>query len=384
MKQKRLLNLLLVISMVIAMLLITGIVLAAGSADEGMKGGVADATPPQVDPNDLMEGFDDITNLPGWFMQNNSQPLGVTDWFQGNPAVFAAQAGPTDSYIGANYNNTSGGSGTISNWLLTPVLNLNDGDTVSFWTRTAAGTLWPDRLEVRMSTNGSSTNVGTLATDVGDFTTVLTTVNPSLIVSGYPQVWTEYVVNISGVPVPTDGRIAFRYFVTNGGPSGSNSNYIGIDTFNFVDGAPPAQAGLEVSKTPATQDVTTNGIANFTITVTNTGDLDLDNVNVSDAMVPDCDNAVGALVISATVSYNCQDVNVTGSYTNVVTVTSQLVTGAPGPTGTASAYVNYVSPTSVSLSGVEGNTTDFSPIWLVAIMAVIVGFGIAVRRKITA
>ena len=34
----------------------------------------------------INEGFDDITNLVpnGWFMQNNSMPLGVTNWFQGN------------------------------------------------------------------------------------------------------------------------------------------------------------------------------------------------------------------------------------------------------------------------------------------------------------
>ena len=57
--------------------------------------------------------------LPGWFFQNNSAPLGLTDWFQGNDTVFPAQAGAATAYIGANFNNTSG-VGTISNWLLTP------------------------------------------------------------------------------------------------------------------------------------------------------------------------------------------------------------------------------------------------------------------------
>src|SRR6185436_13255725 len=51
------------------------------------------------------EGFDDITNLPDWFMINHSEPLGVTDWFQGNDAVFPSHSGDPTSYIAANFNN---------------------------------------------------------------------------------------------------------------------------------------------------------------------------------------------------------------------------------------------------------------------------------------
>jgi uncharacterized repeat protein (TIGR01451 family) len=147
--------------------------------------------------------------------------------------------------------------------------------------------------------------------------------------------------------------------------------------------ATPQVPDIAISKTPATQDVVTNGNANFTITVTNTGDVDLANVNVADALVPDCDNAIGALVVSATVSYGCMDLGVTASYTNVANVTSQLVTGAPGPSGSASAVVNVNAPTSVSLSGF-GSDSAFSPVWLVALLAVVVGFGFAIRRKLTA
>ena len=88
-------------------------------------------------PADFAEGFDDINLLPGlgWFFQNNSNPLGLTNWFQGNDTVFPAQAGAPTAYIGANFNNTAG-VGTISNWMLTPEVPLVDGDTVSFWTRT--------------------------------------------------------------------------------------------------------------------------------------------------------------------------------------------------------------------------------------------------------
>jgi hypothetical protein len=183
----------------------------------------------------ITEGFDNIITLPasGWFTQNNSTPVGSTGWFQGNNNVFPAQAGAaTNSYIGANFNNTTG-SGTISNWLLTPNRTFSNGDVIKFWTRTAADSPFPDRLEVRLSTNGASTNVGVGSAAVGDFTVLLLSINPNLTVGGYPEIWTEYTITISGLAAPTSGRIAFRYFVADAG-NGANSNYIGIDTFSYT------------------------------------------------------------------------------------------------------------------------------------------------------
>ncbi|MBK8984913.1 MAG: choice-of-anchor J domain-containing protein [Chloroflexi bacterium] len=214
---------------------------APAAGQNGQRGAntAASAAPTASDAllGDFTEGFDDITNLPGWFAQNNSTTIGTTGWFQGNSTVFPAHAGAATAYIGANFNNTTG-AGTISNWLLTPELTLNNGDTFSFWTRTVDTPAFPDRLELRLSTAGASTNVGTAPTDIGDFTTLLLEVNPTLTTSGYPNVWTQFTVTLSGVPNGATGRFAFRYFVTNGGPSGSNSDYIGIDSVEYVSAAP--------------------------------------------------------------------------------------------------------------------------------------------------
>ena len=51
--------------------------------------------------------------------------------------------------------------------------------------------------------------------------------------SGYPSVWTQYSVTLSGISGTPTGRLAFRYFVENGGPAGANSDYIGIDTVAY-------------------------------------------------------------------------------------------------------------------------------------------------------
>jgi hypothetical protein len=91
---------------------------------------------------------------------------------------------------------------------------------------------------VRLSTNGSSTNVGSTSGDVGDFTTVLVSVNEDLDNGGYPEDWTEFTANINAAS--GTGRIAFRYFVSNGGSGGTNSNVIGIDEFSYQSVLPVA------------------------------------------------------------------------------------------------------------------------------------------------
>jgi hypothetical protein len=192
------------------------------------------STMPPAGAANLSEGFDTIT-LPGWQKLNLSSPVGTTGWFQGNPAVLVAQSGAaTNSYIGANFNNTTG-TNTISDWLVMPQqTTLSSNDTLSFWTRVPTTSPFPDRLEVRLSSNGSC-SPGSTATGVGDFTTLLTSVNPTLAVNGYPQVWTQITTPLTGVVGDATGCLAFRYFVTSGGPTGGNSNYIGIDTVSFTD-----------------------------------------------------------------------------------------------------------------------------------------------------
>ncbi|MEZ5422795.1 MAG: choice-of-anchor J domain-containing protein [Pyrinomonadaceae bacterium] len=187
----------------------------------------------------ITEGFDDITTLPGagWTQINHSSPVGSTAWFQGS-TPFPAQTGGATAYIAANFNNTTGAN-TISNWLFAPTRTLNNGDVFTFYTRTVTANNFPDRLQVRLSTNGSSTNIGTTATDVGDFSTLLLDINPNLT-NEYPETWTQFTITISGLAGPTSGRIAFRYFVVDGGPAGNNSNFIGIDTFTYTPSGPVA------------------------------------------------------------------------------------------------------------------------------------------------
>jgi hypothetical protein len=175
----------------------------------------------------LTENFD--AGLPaGWTVTNLSQPPGTMGWFQGNPAVFEAHQGAPNSYLAANFASGAAAS-DISTWLILPTSTYQNGDTLSFFTRTADFSEWPDRLEVRFS-NVGGTDVGNTAQSVGTFSKLLVSINPTLAVGGYPEDWTRYSVGLSGLTGPTTGAFAFRYTVSEGGVAGVNSNYIGIDS----------------------------------------------------------------------------------------------------------------------------------------------------------
>jgi hypothetical protein len=121
--------------------------------------------------------------------------------------------------------------------MITPPIEMKNGDRFSFYTRTYTGSTYPDRLQVRMNRTDNTPDVGIDSSSVGKFTTLLDDINPNLSSSattGYPQTWKKFEYTISGLPAPVKRRIAFRYYVPNGGTTGANSNAIGIDLFQFI------------------------------------------------------------------------------------------------------------------------------------------------------
>ncbi len=174
----------------------------------------------------LTEGFDNIGTLAGsgWVRTNNSVPVG-NDWFQGNSGVFASQSGAPDSYIGNDFNATSGINGVINAWLISPELTLPGGGQLTFYTRTAdAGFL--DKLEVRFSAGSGSGTAGftTLVSTIGDLGT-------------YPGDWQAFSVML---PAGGSGRFAFHYTVNNA----LDADYIGIDTVNVIAVPEPSTYAL--------------------------------------------------------------------------------------------------------------------------------------------
>jgi len=171
------------------------------------------------------EGFDDITTLTDYLIVNVSDDPN-TDIFQGNPGVFPAFDGEPTAYLGANFNTTLGS--VIDLYIMSPELTLKNGDIISFYTRTSEGSTFPDRLEVRLDPDGTGTDP--TSSDNGSYTELLLEINPNLEAGGYPNLdWEQQTITVSGLSGEVTTRFAFRYWVTDGGPTGNNSNFIGID-----------------------------------------------------------------------------------------------------------------------------------------------------------
>jgi hypothetical protein len=298
------------------------------------------------------ESFNDITTLAGsgWVMNNASTPVGSTGWFQGTSVSgggpFDSYNGAANAYIGANYNNTTGNN-TISNWLMTPNRTFRNGDVITFFTRKVSPDTYADRLEVRLSTNGTSTTVGT-GTGVGDYTTLLLSVNPSLVLGVYPTSWTMYTITISGLSAPTSGRIAFRYFVTGGGPTGANSDYIGIDQVDYTPYVCP-------SFTMTTGGALTGGTAgsSYSTTLTQTGALGTPNFAITAGALPPGITLATNGTISGTPT-------ATGTFNFTATVSDN--SGCSGSQAYSITVVCPANPT--SLNGLPTLCNNNSPVTL--------------------
>ena len=268
-----------------------------------------------ISQNQYSFGFEGTTAAmisSGWQVTNQSSPVytGAPTWSipaSAPTTTFAggAQAGTATSFSLINFTSTgtssTAGSGTISNWLISPIVNVQNGDVVTFYTRlgrnVAAGgsASFADNLELRMSTNGAfTTNPSGGAAGLGDFTNLLVEVNPSLDLTSYPITWTQYSYTVAGLTGPSDVKFAFRYFVTDGGPAGANSDIIGIDSFS-VDRPTAANqdffsSNFSLSPNPVKDIFTVNAKNNIAVQNIKVVDIngrivnELNNINSSDAM----------------------------------------------------------------------------------------------------
>jgi hypothetical protein len=199
------------------------------------------------------EGFEDVSQLAGrgWAFQNNSSPPPATpnatgNWRQGTSGFqIPSEAGSPNSYIavlGEDASNNPGNGGQLSDWLITPQLSFDPGAIFSFATRTKLGTFVGELLEVRLSTNGDSTDVGSTPTSLGDFKTLLLSIGDlqdNTVFPGSVSANNTYgLFSItSGLPKSGKGRIAFRYVGNDAGnnPTGgaTQGNLITIDSVNY-------------------------------------------------------------------------------------------------------------------------------------------------------
>lgn len=200
--------------------------------------------PPPVVSKSYKESFDTVGNIAkkGWVIINNSDPVGPTAWRQGRfeyggklgdeVVGFPAYSGTfsQNEYVSVDMN-CGAGAAMLSAWLISPPTDMKEGDVFTFYTRSKGD--YADRMQVWLNTNTSNANPGKGATTTGDFTVKLLDLNESMG-TDYPIEWTKFTITLGGFTGTVKGRIAFRYFIEDGGPGGSYGDQVGIDDFEFT------------------------------------------------------------------------------------------------------------------------------------------------------
>lgn len=214
-------------------------------------------------PGSFVEEFDSVGNLTakGWVFKNNSQPIGQTGWRQGRyesavgmqykfnapiPFVgfpaYSAHITPND-FVSSDIS-AVGDSGTISSWLISPIVPMRNGDQIIFYTRASDDSQYPDyttdRMQVRANATDSSANVGNDNSSVGSFTNLLLDINSAYAhnsPAGYPEAWIKKTITISGLPNAgiAKGRFAFRHYCTATSLIGPHyASVVGIDSLAYI------------------------------------------------------------------------------------------------------------------------------------------------------
>jgi uncharacterized repeat protein (TIGR01451 family) len=117
-----------------------------------------------------------------------------------------------------------------------------------------------------------------------------------------------------------------------------------------VSGYFGANPQISLLKTPDTQTVIEGETATFTITVTNTGNVALNNLTVSDPLVPACAKSQSALTVGEVLSYSCSLSTVVASFTNTATATAEWESSTVTSTDTALVTVDFLPKIAVTKS----------------------------------
>ena len=128
--------------------------------------------------------------------------------------------------------------------------------------------------------------------------------------------------------------------------------YRGEDTTTATDtssyfGADPK---ISILKSPQSQTVVESGTANFEILITNTGNVSLESVTVSDELSPGCAKTIGVLGISETSTYTCMLETVTAGFINTAIVSGIFESTTVNDSDTATVIVDYLPKISVTKS----------------------------------
>src|SRR5205814_1824476 len=143
-----------------------------------------------------------------------------------------------------------------------------------------------------------------------------------------PTDWTldGYLVKADPNGTATCSPTEPGYTGTSASITADTNNYLVCIKNHYTAPFVPAPA-IDTQKGPDPQTIVKGDTATFTITVTNTGNVTLTNVTVTDALAPGCASSIGTMLAGAVVTYPCTVTNVQAGFTNSATATGTPPTG---------------------------------------------------------
>ncbi len=185
------------------------------------------------------------------------------------------------------------------------------------------------------------------------------TATPSTISRGEQTVLEWKTTNASEVTLTRPGTVQ-TVSVDGQATASPNNDFTFVITATGAGGTVTCDAPVTVEETakhPAIklikrdasdkddmQTVVTGGVATFEIVVTNTGDVDLNNVVVTDPVTPSCAKTIGALAVDQSTTYTCTATDVQTDFTNVAYVTGTPVGGGQSVSDDDPTDVTVVAP----------------------------------------
>jgi uncharacterized repeat protein (TIGR01451 family) len=127
------------------------------------------------------------------------------------------------------------------------------------------------------------------------------------------------------------------------------ANYKGLqitanDSSSYFGSAP----SIDVQKTPDSQVVIQGQSVTFTVTVTNTGNIPLTNVDVSDPLAPNCNRNFATLAVAEVQTFTCTLTNLQSTFTNIATVTANTGTTTISDSDSAEVLVDILPDITLS------------------------------------
>ncbi len=157
-----------------------------------------------------------------------------------------------------------------------------------------------------------------------------------------PTSFVECAINNYPLSSPTDATFVNTATVV------ASDNEGNTDTANASATVTFARPSIDVEKTPDTQTVDEGLTATFQISVTNTGNVPLTNVTVTDAATPSCDKNFALLAVGATETYSCTTVALLSSFTNVAVATGNYESTQVTDQDSAALVLDYFPKIEVS------------------------------------